>query len=388
MSKDAPRRAPRVPVVGMVGAGQLARMTLQSAIDLGIGFVVLARSADEPAAKAGARVVLGPPDSAEALARLAERCDVVTFDHELVPTELAAALAARGVPVRPSGEALLFARDKLAARRRFAAAGIPVPDFAPLGDDPAQEAEAFAERTGWPVVVKARSGGYDGRGVAVVSDGAEAGAFVRGVGPTGALVEAYVELAHEVAVVGVRSPSGAWAAYPLVETHQVDGICRETVMPARVPGALAREAESLARSIAEDIGAVGIVAVEMFVSADGRLLVNEIALRPHNSGHATIEGAVTSQFENHLRAVLDWPLGDTGMRVPAAAMVNVLGGASGVDPRTRLAEALTVAAAAVHLYGKEARPGRKVGHVTVAGADAEAALAAARRCAALLTGDA
>jgi 5-(carboxyamino)imidazole ribonucleotide synthase len=386
MSNHRLNPARAVPVVGMVGAGQLARMTQQAAVDLGLGLVVLARGPDEPAAQAGARVLLGEPDDPAALDRLAAGVDVVTFDHELVPSPLAVALAGRGRAVRPRGEALLYAQDKLLARRRFAEAGLPVPAFEALGEDPVGDVARFAAGTGWPVVVKTRTGGYDGRGVGVVADRIEARAFVERVGPAGLLVEEHVDLAAEAALVGVRSASGAWTAYPLVETHQVDGICRELLMPARLSAAVATEAEALARAIAEAIDAVGIIAVELFVTPEERLIVNEIALRPHNSGHATIEAAATSQFENHLRAILDWPLGDTALRAPAAAMVNILGGPDGVDPRTRLGEALAVKAAAVHLYGKAPRPGRKVGHVTALGQDAAQALEAARRCAALLGG--
>jgi 5-(carboxyamino)imidazole ribonucleotide synthase len=370
----------------MVGGGQLARMTQQAAVDLGLSLLVLAREANEPAAQAGARTLLGAPDDPAALARLAAASDVVTFDHELVPAPLANALAERGVPVRPRAEALLFAQDKLHARLGFAAAGLPGPAFRALGDAPLADLERFVAEAGWPVVIKARTGGYDGRGVAVAADREAAAAFVGRHAGRALLVEAHVDLLAEVALVGVRSPSGDWRAYPLVETRQEAGICRELVMPARVPPAVAAEAARLGRAIAETIDAVGIVAVELFLTRAGDLLVNEIALRPHNSGHATIEACATSQFHNHLRAVLDWPLGSTEMRAPAAALVNILGPEDGSEPRSRLAQALAVDRAAFHLYGKEARPGRKVGHVTALGADAEAALAVARRAAALLLG--
>lgn len=360
----------------MVGGGQLARMTHQAAIDLDVELVVLAEREDEPAALAGAPYLLGAPSDRDALRRLADRVDVVTFDHEHVPAELADELAEAGVAVRPSGHALRHAQDKLVQREAFHAAGLPVPAFAAVDGS----LGSFAAEHGWPVVVKARRGGYDGRGVSVVHD--EGGAEMPG---GDLLVEAHVDIAQELAVVGVRSPSGEWAAYPLVATFQRDGICRELVMPATVGETVAQRAESLAKSIADLIGAVGIVAVELFLTGAGELLINEIALRPHNSGHATIEGAATSQFENHLRAVLDWPLGDTSLRAPAAAMVNVLGAPDGSDPRSSLGEALTVSEAAVHLYGKSPAPGRKLGHVTALGDGPDAALDAARRCAAALS---
>lgn len=368
----------------MVGAGQLARMTHQAALDLGVELVVLARSEEEPAVAAGARALVGPPTSEAALGRLAAEVDVVTFDHEGTPAELAIGLAQAGYTVRPDGEALRLAQDKLAARRAFAAAGFPVPAFAPLGPDPAGEVARFAADHGWPVVIKSRRGGYDGRGVSIVPGPEGLTRALARMEGSELLVEAHVDLAQELAVVGARTPSGAWAAYPAVGTLQTDGICRELVMPAPVGTAVASRAEELASAIAGDIGAVGIIAVELFVTRGGDLVVNEIAVRPHNSGHATIEAATTSQFHNHLRAVLDLPLGDTSLRAPAAAMVNVLGDRLGTDPRLRLRDALAVPEASVHLYGKEPAPGRKLGHVTALGASPEEALAVARRCARFL----
>lgn len=371
----------------MVGAGQLARMTHQAAIDLGVELVVLARSPRDPAVVAGARSLFGPPDLPEALERLADACDVITFDHEHVPFPLAVALAERGHRVFPRGEALAVAQDKLHARRMLASAGFAVPAFTALGADPMPELERFAAEAGWPVVVKTRSGGYDGRGVGVVRSPREGQAFIDRVGRGDLLVEEHVAISLEVAVVGVRSASGLWTAYPLVETRQVDGICRELIMPAPVAPAVAAEAEAIAKSIADGIDAVGVVAVELFVTADERIVVNEIALRPHNSGHATIEAAAVSQFHNHLRAVLDWPLGATSLRAPAAAMVNVLGSSDGIDPRHRLREALAIPGAAVHLYAKSPAPGRKLGHVTALGSNMDEALGVAHRCAAILNGE-
>jgi 5-(carboxyamino)imidazole ribonucleotide synthase len=370
----------------MVGGGQLARMTHQAAIDLGIDLVVLVRHTDEPAAQAGARAILGAPDDGEALLRLAREVDVVTFDHEHVPAHLSRRLSEMGHCVRPQADALLFAQDKLHARRGFAAAGFPVPPFSALGPDPVAEGKAFAAEHGWPIVLKTRRGGYDGRGVAVVEDAEHLEDAVAAMGQGGLLVEGFVELVQELAVVGARSPSGAWVAYPLVATLQVNGICNELVMPATVDAAVARQAEALARSIAERIDATGILAVELFLTNGGDLIVNEIALRPHNSGHATIEGCATSQFHNHLRAVLDWPLGDTALRAPAAAMVNLLGPEDGSDPASRLPAALSIGGASFHLYGKAPAPGRKLGHVTVLGPDQNEALAAARRAATIVQG--
>jgi 5-(carboxyamino)imidazole ribonucleotide synthase len=377
-----PRRAGTVLRVGIVGAGQLARMTHRAAIDLGVEVVVLATSADEPAVTAGATCRLGSPDVLEDLAGLAAACDVVTFDHERIPTEHLEALERRGVAVRPSAAAALAAQDKLHARRLLGEElGLPVPAFAAVAD--AAEVARFALRHGWPVVLKARRGGYDGRGVAIVRTPGEAEA-VLGTGGEW-LAEACVPLDLELAAMVARRPSGEMVAYPVVETVQADGMCRELRAPAALPAALAAEAQQLARTIAERLGATGILAVELFVSG-GRLLVNELALRPHNSGHWTIEGAASSQFENHLRGVLDLPLGETALRAPAIATVNVVGPPDGGDPRARLAGALAVPGAQVHLYGKAARPGRKLGHVTALAADPAHALDVARRAAGALGG--
>ena len=366
--------------VGMVGAGQLARMTQRAAIDLGVALTVLAEDADAPAAAAGAGVEAGAPDDPAALDRLAARVDVVTFDHELVDGAALARMAARGVAVRPGPAALACAQDKLLARETFARLGLPGPAHAVASDEAG--VGALAADHGWPLVAKARRGGYDGRGVAVVAD-ADALAVVLARGGEW-IVEQRVPIAVEVAVVLARRPGGGIAVYPVVETLQRDGICHELVMPARVSADVAARAVAVATALADGIDAVGICAVELFVTTDGEVLVNEIALRPHNSGHATIEGAVTSQFHNHLRAVLDWPLGDTALRAPVAATVNVLGADDG-DVAARLPAALAVPGAHVHLYGKTSRPGRKLGHVTVLGDDAEAALTAARRAARALT---
>jgi 5-(carboxyamino)imidazole ribonucleotide synthase len=366
--------------VGMVGAGQLARMTQRAAIDLGITLHVLAERPDEPAAAAGAVVELGAPDDPAVLDRLAALVDVVTFDHELVDVAALARMAARGVAVRPSPAALACAQDKLLARETFARLGLPGPAHAVASDEAGVAALAAAH--GWPLVAKARRGGYDGRGVALVADNDGLATVLARGGEW--IVEQRVDIAVEVAVVLARRPGGEVAVHPVVETLQRDGICHELVMPARVPAAVAERAVGIATSLAEGIGAVGVCAVELFVTPAGDVLVNEIALRPHNSGHATIEGSMTSQFHNHLRAVLDWPLGDTAMRAPVAVTVNVLG-SDDADVAARAPVALAVPGAHVHLYGKASRPGRKLGHVTVLGEDAEVALTAARRAARALT---
>lgn len=279
----------------------------------------------------------------------------------------------------PDPAALRFAQDKLHARTRMAEMGYPVPAFAEVGD--AAAVEAFAAVHGWPVVLKMSTMGYDGRGVEIVGDPSEAAVVLSGDGVW--VAEEMLDLEIELAVVVARRPSGDEVTYPVVETVQEKGICRELVMPARVDTELAESATELARDVVAAIGAAGIVAVEMFVTTTGTLLINEFATRPHNSGHATIEGAVTSQFHNHLRAVLDWPLGSTRLTAPAVAMVNVLG--RGTDlAMANLPCALEVEGASVHLYGKEERLGRKVGHVTALGESPDEALATARAAAGLL----
>jgi 5-(carboxyamino)imidazole ribonucleotide synthase len=364
----------------MVGGGQLARMTQRAAIDLNVELTVLGHGPEEPAVRAGARLEPGPADDAAALARLAAAVDVVTLDHELVPRDHLGDLVAGGHPVRPSPDALRFAQDKLHARRELGRRGHPVPAFAPVAE--VADVTRFADAHGWPVVAKAVSGGYDGRGVEVVHDADAAVAVLARGGDW--LVEAHVPIACEVAVVAARRPGGELAVYPVVETVQRDGICTELVLPARVDAEVETAAVALARAVVEDVDAVGIVAVELFVTTAGELVLNELAVRPHNSGHITIEACTTSQFHNHLRAVLDWPLGDTALRVPAAATVNLLGShdpADTGDLAGRLPRALEIPGASVHLYGKAVRPGRKIGHVTVCAGSTEQALDAAREAA-------
>lgn len=377
---SAVRESARREVVGIVGGGQLARMTVQAAISLSVDVRVLAAAPGDPADVGGAEVEIGDPADPAALDCFSRGCDVMTFDHELVDPEVVAGLERRGRRVFPGSHVLRFA-DKAHQRRGLSALGAAVPVFEIVRD--AAAIGDFARERGWPVVAKLSSGGYDGRGVFVL-DGVDAARELMARGPgVDLVVEPYLAIERELAVVLARRPSGEHAVYPVVETWQHDGICRETIVPAAVAPALGREAVDVAVGIAEAIGAVGILAVELFV-VDGALVVNELAPRPHNSAHWTIEGAVTSQFENHLRAVLDWPLGDTSLMAPAVATVNVLGNGEGLDPRDVLPGALSVPGAHPHLYAKEPRPGRKLGHVTVTAADRDEALTRARRAAALL----
>jgi 5-(carboxyamino)imidazole ribonucleotide synthase len=352
-------------------------MGWQAAISLDLELLCLG-STGEAAAGAGAPLLEGNGRDPAALAALADRCGVLTFEHELVDLPALAELEGRGVHVRPSAAVLALAVDKLHQRRTLSAIDdVAVPSFATVTD--LSDIEAFAAEHGWPVVVKARSGGYDGRGVWMCADSAGAGEALRD--GTAAGLELYVEervaIAVELAVLVARSPSGEVAVHPTVETFQLHGMCRWVVMPARVPDNVVRAAEDLARNLAEHVGLEGLMAVELFLSRDDRLLVNELALRTHNTGHLHTEASTTSQFEQHLRAVLDLPLGVTTPIAAAAAMVNVVGPEDGSDPVSRLPQALGVPGASVHLYGKSARAGRKLGHVTVCADTPEAALTSA-----------
>jgi 5-(carboxyamino)imidazole ribonucleotide synthase len=376
---ETPRSVPAPPVVGMVGAGQLARMTSQAATGLGTGFRVLADAADESAAQVVAGTQLGDYRSLDDLRAFAAGCDVITFDHEQVPGEHLAALERDGVPVRPGAAALRFTQDKLAMRERLTGLGISCPRFAPVAT--LAEVEAFAGGT-WPVVLKAVSGGYDGKGVWVCATAAEVAAVLaHGID---LMAEEYVSFERELAVVAARSPHRQGAVYPVVETVQRDGICREVIAPAPglTPGRRAA-AQQLALLITRQLGVTGLLAVELFETRTG-LLVNELAMRPHNTGHWTIDGARTSQFEQHLRAVLDLPLGSPAMTAPAAVMVNVLGG-DDADVYDRYIHVMAAdPAVKVHMYGKPVRPGRKIGHVTAVGEDPAELGDRARRAASYL----
>jgi len=347
-------------------------MAGEAASALGLSMVVLAEHPDDAACEVAAEVVLGSPFVAADLRAIAARCDVLTFDHEQVDLDLVTQLESAGaVVVRPGADTLGLAVDKARMRSVLDDAGVPVPDYLVVDEGPeALDAVAsFAAAHGWPVMVKAARGGYDGKGVWPVADRAEAAAVLAGV--TGqVVVEELLPLDAELAVVVARRPSGASAAWPAVETAQVGGVCREVLVPGRLDSDVLEAASALGQKVAEIAGGVGVMAVELFWSG-GRLLVNEVATRPHNSGHWTMEGAVTSQFENHVRAVLDLPLGSTAPQHLQVASVNVFGGSAGEDPAQLLARGLGVEGAHVHLYGKSARPGRKLGHVTVCGGEAE-----------------
>jgi 5-(carboxyamino)imidazole ribonucleotide synthase len=375
--------------VGVIGGGQLARMMVPPAVHLGVDIRVLAETEGSSARLAATQV--GDYHDLQTVLAFAHDVDVVTFDHEHVPQPVLRALVEAGVRVHPTPAALAVAQDKIVMRRRLTDLGLPVPDWAVVAD--ADELGAFLDGHGGRAVVKTPRGGYDGKGVRVVRAPHEADdwfAAAREEDPRGGalLVEELVEFRRELAQLVARRPSGEVVAWPLVETVQRDGVCAEVIAPAPGgSGRLAELAEQIAVTVAAEVDVTGVLAVELFETTDGRLLVNELAMRPHNTGHWSIDGAVTSQFEQHLRAVLDLPLGVTDARADWSVMVNVLGGpASGA-----LADRLPRLMAAhpevkVHDYGKDPRPGRKVGHVTLSGDDLPDVVARARAAATFFEG--
>jgi 5-(carboxyamino)imidazole ribonucleotide synthase len=381
------------PALAIVGGGQLARMMAQSAVALGVPLRLLAEGPDVSAAQVVRDTTVGDFRDIDDLRTVAEGCAVVTFDHEHVPTEHLHTLAAEGHACRPGPGALVHAQDKAVMRARLDELGIPSPRHR-LVADPA-EAVAFAESIGgFPIVLKTTRGGYDGKGVWVVSSPDECADAFAVAASTGVaiLAEEKVDFRRELSALVARSPSGQVAAYPVVESVQRDGICWEVVAPA--PGLdedLALDAQRIAMRVASELDVTGILAVELFETKSGQVLVNELAMRPHNTGHWSMDGAVTGQFENHLRAVLDLPLGSPATRAPWTVMVNILGGGHGALSEDLYAGYPHVLARdpglKVHLYGKDVKPGRKVGHVTAYGDDLVDVRERARHAAAWFRGD-
>lgn len=360
--------------VGVIGGGQLARMMIPPAIELGIDISVLAESEGSSAALAATRV--GDYRDGDTVMAFAKGLDVVTFDHEHVPQAVLVTLEEAGVVIRPGADALRSAQDKAVMRERLGHFGAPLPRWA-VADSVEQVDGFIAEGGGAPVVAKTPRGGYDGKGVRFVDNGAEVHDWLS-LGQV--LLEEKVLFVSEVAQLVARRPSGELAAWPLVETRQRDGVCAEVIAPALMEAAIHERAALLASDIASALGVTGVLAVEMFVLGDGSLLVNELAMRPHNSGHVFTELSVTSQFEQHLRAVLDLPLGSTELVAPLGVMVNVFGGVN----RAVLGEVMDLdSSIKVHDYGKSARAGRKAGHITVIGHDPEKLLSLAKKAASL-----
>lgn len=365
-------------IVGVVGAGQLARMMIPPAIQLGIDIRVLAEA--EGMSAQLAQTAVGDYRDAATVLAFAETVDVVTFDHEHVPQSVLRELVEAGHAVHPGPDALLYAQDKRAMRAKMAELGAPQPAWAPI--DSAEDLQRFLDANGGTVIVKTARGGYDGKGVRRVSGVDEVAdwlaAAADGSGPE-LLAEELVEFRRELSQLLARSTAGEMAYWPLSQTVQKNSVCAEVYAPAPDGERLAAEAAQIAQRVAGGVGVTGVLAVEMFETPDGRIFVNELAMRPHNSGHWTIEGAITSQFEQHLRAVLGLPLGDPSMVRPAAAMANVLGGPASGRMEDRYERALAeFPDVHIHSYSKTARPGRKVGHVTAIGDDHEAVATRAR----------
>lgn len=373
---------PPVATVGIIGDGQVARMTHQAAMALGIDVRTLSPRATGPAVRARATHPHVDHQELESLLALAQGCDVITLGHEHTATDLLDALVDAGHCLRPTPAAARFASDNDHARRALTAAGFPIPAFAEIPRGDLAAVDAFARDHGWPLVLQ---GSADGCGIEVLADLPAFRVSALAATQPRWLVEAAVPTATELTVLVARRPAGWSKTYPVAETLRRDGIRREVVMPARVPAGVAEAAGRIAVSIADGIDAAGILAVELFLTPGGDLVVNEVAARPHANGYATIDAAVTSQFENHLRGVLDWPLGDTTLVAPVAATVNLLGPAHPIQLQRNVPAALEDPTVRIHLYRKDPRPGRVIGHVTCLDADHDSALAAARRAAATLT---
>jgi 5-(carboxyamino)imidazole ribonucleotide synthase len=372
------------PRVGAIGGGQLARMMADAAALAGVDLTVLAE-AERSSARAAASQV-GDYNRYEIVATFADSVDVITFDHEHVPLQILERLEADSISVQPPSTALAFAQNKLKMRQRLSAFDLPMPIWAEVKN--AHELEQFINARGGVAILKTPIGGYDGKGVRVVRTVAEAQDWLDNIEQFGGslLAEEKVDFVRELAQLSARSTKSEFAAWPLVETRQVNGVCSVVIAPAPNASAeLMQHCENIAKTISEGLGVTGVLAVEMFEARDGRVLINELAMRPHNSGHFSIEGSVTSQFEQHLRAVAGLPLGDTALIAKHAVMVNLLG----VDEQNTFVEHFDLARAShpranLHEYGKTARKGRKMGHVTVVGDDLNEALAEANGAAAVL----
>ena len=369
--------------VGIAGAGQLAQMTVLAAWPLGIRVAVLGQPG-EPATPMAAGVVEGDWKDRDALLRIGREVGVLTLENEFVDAEFLMAVEDAGTPVRPHPARMRVVQDKALQKQRLADEGLPVPPFAV--PDSIDDLEAIGRDLGWPLMLKSRHLGYDGYGNALCADPEEARAAYPGLAERGGgvLVEQFVNFQRELAVMVARRHGGGDAVYPVVETRQHDHVLRELLCPAPVDPGVTDEAKRVARAAAEAAGGAGVTGVEMFHTTDNRILINELAPRPHNSGHHTIEACVTSQFENHLRGILGLPLGPTELIAPGAALVNLLGDRDGPS-NPDIADAMSIGGAYVHLYGKaDVRVRRKMGHVTALGASPEDALETARLAASMV----
>lgn len=376
------RRPKAASTLGIIGGGQLAKMLALAAAQFGCEVVILERNDHSPAATLAAETVIGDWDNPENLLRLGALVDVVTLENEFVDADSLAALERFGHPLWPGSATVRVVQDKLLQKHALTEEGLPVPGFLPAPNQAA--ILAAAEKFGWPLVLKKRRNGYDGKGNFTLRAAADIDtAWAQLNGDVNALfVEQFCPFTTELAMMITRSRGGETACYPVVETIQRDHICHLVKAPAEIPPQIASRATEIARRAVETVGAVGTMGVELFLTADGNILINELAPRVHNSGHYTIEACVCSQFENHVRAVMGWPLGSTAMLAPAAVMVNLLGAAKGSGAPQGLSQALEIAGAHPHIYGKAASsPGRKMGHLTALGQTMTEGLSIAQRAA-------
>ena len=361
--------------VGVIGGGQLARMMIQPALSMGLTINVFAEVEGSSAAMAATRV--GDYTDLAQIEDFAKTVDVITFDHEHVPLSVLEALEAKGVSVQPPSKALRFAQNKLQMRKRLSELGLPMPAWAEIKT--ASELQTFIAEQGGIAILKTPIGGYDGKGVAVVRSAADAADWLENLDRFGGslLAEAKVPFVRELAQLVARRPSGEMRSWALVQTVQENGVCAQVLSPApNASEATVHQASEIALRVAEGLGVTGVLAVELFETASGELFINELAMRPHNSGHFSIEGSTTSQFEQHLRAVLDLPLGSTAPTAPHSVMINLLGVDEMNDFVGTYPKALAAhPAAKFHTYGKSARAGRKMGHVTVVGENSSQVLA-------------
>jgi len=372
--------------IGILGGGQLARMTANAAYKLGLKIAILDPEPDSPAQQTTSLNVVGSLNDMRSLENLAEISDLITLENEFVDAPLLEHLESKGVTVYPTAQTVGLVQDKLLQKQLLQANGIGVPPFTAVSSS--ENILEAAENLGWPIVLKTRRNGYDGRGNALVEgahDVLPAWRKLRGE-EQGMMVEGYVEFRKELAVMVVRSTKGESVVYPVVETVQKDHICHIVKAPAEVDSETSKKASEIAKRAIEAFDGIGIFGIEMFLLRDNRVLVNELAPRPHNSGHYTIEACVTSQFENHLRAILGYPLGSSSMVLPAAVMVNLLGDSSGVATVRGMEKALAIPGVNLHIYGKKlTRPSRKMGHITVLGESMEEALEKAVKAAGFIS---
>lgn len=371
--------------IGIIGGGQLAKMTAMAGVALGCEFYIVEKNRDCPAAAVAKRVVTGDGNSWESLAQLADLVDIITLENEFINAAGLYALEQRGIALFPKAKTLEFVQDKLSQKNVFANAGLPLPRYREVNSK--QELAATGRDFGWPVVLKARRNGYDGKGNATVRNESEIDtAWERlGGGSNPLYVEEFCPFESELAIMITRSVTGESVAYPLVHSTQKDHICHIVQAPATLPAEVAERATSIAHRAIEMIDGIGSMGLEMFLTADGKVWVNEVAPRVHNSGHYTIEGCVCSQFENHVRAITGMPLGSTELRAPAVVMVNLLGRGGGMGVPHGMSDAMKIPGVHLHLYGKrQSSVGRKMGHLTVLGQTMDETLAKAKRAADLI----